>query len=208
MRAVILAGGENKRMGRNKAFVKLNDGSTVIENQIRLLRKVFAKVLIVANSPRKYQSLGVEVVQDIIPFKGPLGGIYSGLFSPGGFYNFFLACDAPFPNMALIAYMKGLVNDYDVVVPKTRFGYEPLSAFYSRDCLSSVKRQMDSGNLKVVDFFPGVRVRVVEGEELNRFDPEGIAFFNINTREDLRRARRIAVRHLEFQLENRVDQAP
>lgn len=197
MKAIILAGGKNKRIGQNKGFIKLN-GPTIIENQIRLLQGIFEEILIVANSPQEYQHLGVEVTEDIIPHKGSLGGIYSGLFSSESFYNFFLACDIPFPNIDLIAYMKDLVDNYDVVIPRTGVGYEPLSAFYSRDCLSPIKRQMDSGNLKIVDFFPHVKVRTIEAEELNKFDPDGISFFNINTREDLKKARRIALRRINY----------
>ena len=190
MKAIILAGGKNKRIGRNKAFIKLS-GLAIIENQIRLLQEIFEEVLIVANFPQEYQHLEVKVIKDIIPHKGPLGGIYSGLFSSENSHNFFLACDMPFPYIDLIAYMKDLVDGYDVVIPRTKFGYEPLSAFYSRDCLSPIKRQMDSGNLKIVDFFPYVKVKAIGAEELNKFDPNGMSFFSINTQKDLEKARGI-----------------
>ncbi len=196
MKAIILAGGENKRIGRHKAFIKLN-GKTIIENQIKLLREIFAELLIVTNSPQEYEHLGVEMTADIIPHKGPLGGIYSGLLSSENFYNFFLACDVPFPNNHLIAYMKELVDSYDAVVPQTRVRYEPLTAFYSQNCLSPIKRQMDSGNLKIVDFFPQVKVRIIKTEELNKFDPEGISFFNVNTPEDVEKARWITSRRIK-----------
>lgn len=196
MKAIILAGGENERIGQNKAFIRLNAGPTIIENQIRLLRKIFTELLIVTNSPQEYQHLGVKITEDIIPHKGSLGGIYSGLFSSESFYNFFLACDLPFIHIGLIAYMKELVAGYDVVIPRTRLGYEPLSAFYSRNCLSPIKRQMDSGNLKIVDFFPRAKVRTIEAGELNKFDPEGTSFLNINTQKELEKARRIALRRI------------
>jgi len=197
MKAIILAGGKNKRIGQNKAFIKLN-GKTIIENQIKLLRKIFPEILIIANSPREYEHLGVEVTEDIIPHKGSLGGIYSGLFVSESFYSFFLACDMPFPNINLIAYMRDLVAGYDVVVPRTGVGYEPLSAFYSKECLAPIKRQMDAGNLKIADFFPGVKVRAVGTGELNKFDPDELSFFNINTPEELAKARSIVLRQIKF----------
>lgn len=192
MKAIILAGGENKRIGRNKAFIKLN-GLTIIENQIRLLREIFAEVLIVANCSQEYRHLSVEVTEDVIPHKGSLGGIYSGLLSSESFYNFFLACDMPFPDINLIAYMRNRLNGCDVVIPRTKSGYEPLFAFYSKDCLSPIKRQMDSGNLKIIDFFPRVKIRVIGPEELSKFDPRRISFFNINAPEGLEEAQRLAL---------------
>ncbi len=175
------------------AFIEIN-GKTIIKNQIEVLQEIFEEVIIITNSPREYRHLKVRVVKDIVPEKGPLGGIYSGLLSSENFYNFFLACDMPFPNMDLIAYMKGLVDDYDVVVPRTKSGYETLCAFYSKDCLSSIKRQMDIENLRIVDFLSQVKVRVIEAGELAGFDPEGVSFLNVNTLEDLERARSIALR--------------
>ncbi len=190
MKALILAGGKNKRMGRNKALIKLN-GETIIENQIRLLRGIFEETLIITNSPWEYQHLKVRMIEDVIPQKGPLGGIYSGLFYSESFYNFFLACDIPFPNVNLIAYMKNCVGNEDVIIPRGT-GFEPLFAFYSKDCLLPMKKQIDSESLRITDFLSRVKVRVLETQELNKFDPAGVSFFNINTREDLKKARNMA----------------
>lgn len=76
--------------------------------------------------------------------------------------------------------MRNQLNGCDVVIPRTKSGYEPLFAFYSKDCLSPIKRQMDSGNLKIIDFLPRVKIRAIGPEELSKFDPRRISFFNIN----------------------------
>jgi len=194
MKAIILAGGENRRIGLNKAFIRLTPaGRTIAENQIKILKELFGEVLIITNSPPLYHHLRVEVIRDIIPGKGPLGGIYTGLSSSESFHNFFLACDMPFPNIKLISYMRDRLADYDVVVPRTESGYQAVFAFYSKNCLLPIKRQMDSGNLKIVDFFSRAKVRAIEPEELNKFDPGEMSFFNINTQEDLEKARNIAL---------------
>lgn len=190
MKAIILAGGENRRIGLNKAFIRLSpSGRTIIENQIKILKEVFEEVLIITNFPPAYKHLGVKLIPDIIPHQGPLGGIYTGLSSSESFHNFFLACDMPFPNINLITYMKDRVTDYDVVVPRTESGYQAVFAFYSKNCLFSLKKQIDSGNLKIADLFSRVKVRTIGPKELTKFDPEEISFFNINTQEDLAKAR-------------------
>ncbi|MCK4326832.1 molybdenum cofactor guanylyltransferase [bacterium] len=192
MTAVILAGGENKRTGLNKALLKLN-GQSLMETIIGKLRNLFKEVIIVSSYPREYEHLNLKVVKDLIPQKGPLGGIYSGLSFSKSSHSFVVACDMPFINPDLIRYMKVRIDDSDVLIPKTREGYEPLHAFYSKNCLDVIRKQLDSeASLKIVDFFDQVNVKYIEEEEVRKFDPDGLSFFNINTSGDLNKARQIA----------------
>lgn len=192
MTAVILAGGENKRTGLNKALLKLN-GQSLMETIIGKLRNLFKEVIIVSSYPREYEHLNLKVVKDLIPQKGPLGGIYSGLSFSKSSHSFVVACDMPFINPDLIRYMKVRIDDSDVLIPKTREGYEPLHAFYSKNCLDVIRKQLDSeASLKIVDFFDQVKVKYIEEEEVRKFDPDGLSFFNINTSGDLNKARQIA----------------
>ncbi|MCK4261647.1 molybdenum cofactor guanylyltransferase [bacterium] len=192
MTAVILAGGENKRTGLNKALLKLN-GQSLMETIIGKLRNLFKEVIIVSSYPREYERLNLKVVKDLIPQKGPLGGIYSGLSSSKSSHSFVVACDMPFINPDLIRYMKVRIDNSDVLIPMTREGYEPLHAFYSKNCLDVIRKQLDSeASLKIVDFFDQVKVKYIEEEEVRKFDPDGLSFFNINTSGDLNKARQIA----------------
>lgn len=192
MTAVILAGGENKRTGLNKALLKLN-GQSLMETIIGKLRNLFKEVIIVSSYPREYEHLNLKVVKDLIPQKGPLGGIYSGLSFSKSSHSFVVACDMPFINPDLIRYMKVRIDNSDVLIPMTREGYEPLHAFYSKNCLDVIRKQLDSeASLKIVDFFDQVNVKYIEEEEVRKFDPDGLSFFNINTSGDLNKARQIA----------------
>ena len=153
MTAVILAGGKSSRMGSNKAFLKLK-GKTFIERQIDLLREMFDEIFISANTPSEYEYLKLPVFKDIYPEKGPLCGIYTSLVNSGSTSTFMLACDMPFVESGLIKHLKGFTKEYDVVVPKSERGLEPLHAFYSKNCIDPIKKELDSNNLRIISFFP------------------------------------------------------
>src|SRR5512139_3443691 len=78
MVGTVLAGGKSRRFGRNKSIERFQ-GERLIERQVRTLRSLFPEVMIVTNTPELYLDLDVTIVQDIIPDRGPLGGIYTGL---------------------------------------------------------------------------------------------------------------------------------
>ncbi len=71
----------------------------------------------------------------------------------------------------------------DIVMPETSAGLEPLCAVYSKRCLPHIERQMDEGNLKVLDFYDKVRTREISPEEMREHDPDNLSPFNINTQE-------------------------
>jgi len=191
MAAIILSGGNNQRIGADKAFLQIGK-KTIIERQIEILSTIFTQIIIVTNLPEKYKHLKVDLISDIIPNKGPLGGIYSGLTISKDKYNFIVSCDLPFLNADLISYMKRLTDQQDVIIPKLNQFLEPLHAVYSKDCIASIKKHLDQNDLRTQSFFTEVRVKYIEKTEVERFDPKGIAFFNVNTKRDLKRARLIA----------------
>lgn len=192
MTAIILAGGKASRLGGiDKAFLKIGR-QTLINRQLKLLKKIFKKIIIVTNSPQKYKNFkGVRVIKDTIPYQGPLGGIYSGLLVSKSKYNFVLACDMPFLNLALIRYMLHIKDGFDVVVPKLKKGYETLFAIYSKNCISPISKLLTTDNLKVRSFFPKVKIREITQKELLRFGGLNTLFMNINTKQDLTQAERL-----------------
>ncbi|HJO55964.1 MAG TPA: molybdenum cofactor guanylyltransferase, partial [Candidatus Scalindua sp.] len=161
MNAVILVGGKSSRMGSNKAFLELK-GKTFIELQIELLRKMFDEIFISANTSAEYEYLDLSIFKDVYPGKGPLGGIYTSLINSSSLHTFMLACDMPFVEPELIKHLKDLTKEYDVVIPKSEKGLEPLHAFYSKKCIDPIKKSLDENNLRIISFFPHVNVKVVE----------------------------------------------
>ncbi|MDR4497934.1 MAG: molybdenum cofactor guanylyltransferase [Candidatus Scalindua sp.] len=170
-------------MGRNKAFLKIQ-GKTFIERQIDLLREIFDKIIVSANTPSEYTFLNIPVIKDVYPGKGPLSGIYTGLMNSRSLHTFFLACDMPFVELPLIQYLKGLVKDFDVVVPQSERGLEPLHAFYSKNCLAPIKRELTRNNLRIISFFSDVKVKIVELDSLTSSKSFLDSIRNLNTPDD------------------------
>jgi molybdopterin-guanine dinucleotide biosynthesis protein A len=191
---IVLTGGKGLRLGQDKALETIGQKS-LLEQVVFQLSLFNSSIIIVTASERSYPQLGgyskLRVVGDIYPSKGPLGGIYTGLKVSDSFYNLVVACDMPFLNQALLNYMTGVSTDFDLVVPRLGNMIEPLHAVYSKACLAPIERLLKQGSLGVRELFTLVRVRYVEAEEIDGFDPEHLSFFNINTNSDLARAREL-----------------
>lgn len=185
MTGIILSGGKARRMGNiNKAFFRIN-GERLIDRTVRIYKSLFTEVILVTNSPPDYLDLDLKVATDILPLKGPLGGIYTGLFFASFRHAFVSACDMPFLNADFIRYMIEQTGRYDVIVPEIPAGLEPLHAIYSNKCLQPIKKLIDEDNLKITDFYKQTKSFRIPFEVINRFDPENRMFLNINSLKDL-----------------------
>ena len=187
MTGVILAGGKSRRMGRDKAFLPFGDG-VLIERVIEVLEQVTAEMLLITNTPEPYARFGLPMVADVIPESGSLGGIYSGLVHAKTPYCLTLACDMPFVKPRFLHALCELAGEADVVIPKNADDFQTLCAVYSQACREPMLQQIEAGRLKITGFFDRVRVRVVEGEMLLRYDPNDVMFFNANTPEEYAQA--------------------
>ncbi len=187
MTGIVLAGGENRRMGTDKAFLKVA-GMPMIEHILRVLQNTVDHIIIATNSPESYASYDVEVVTDAFDQQGPLTGIYSGLLRSHDEYNVVVACDMPFLNSQLLAYMAGLSGGYDAVLPKIGEFVEPLHAVYGRKVLPVIEKHINSGQRRIRDIFTGLRLRYVTEKEIDRFDPTRRSFINLNTPEEYKEA--------------------
>lgn len=190
--AAILAGGKGRRLGGRDKSQEYLGSRRLLDLVVDRLRPVTSKIFLIVN-PGKKVSLpkGVELVEDIYPETGSLGGLYTALSVSPTFHTLVVACDMPFLNEDLLRYLISLAPGYDVVMPRFNEYLEPLHAVYSRRCLPYLEELIKQNDLKIMDFFPRVRVRYVERNEIEQFDPDLLSFFNINTPEELERARRI-----------------
>jgi molybdopterin-guanine dinucleotide biosynthesis protein A len=191
---IILAGGKNLRLGRNKAL-EIIGAKKVIERVVSSLTPI-ANNLIIVTADGKNLLLplsGARFVADIYPGKGPLGGIYSGLSASSTQFNIAVACDMPFLNTNLLRHMLEIAPGFDAVIPRTRESlFEPLHAVYSKNCLSVIKSHIQSGQLSIRAFLADVKVRYVEEDECRRYDPDLLSFFNMNRQSDYEKALKIA----------------
>ncbi len=190
--ALILAGGKSSRLGnhQNKAYLKLK-GRYLIEIVREKLAQIVHNKIIIVGSPEEYSAY-LEVVPDIFPQQGPLGGIFSGLKASPSFYNLVVGCDMPFLETNLLSYMIQNIDNYDIIIPCYGKGLiEPLCAVYSKDCLKVIERNLLRKIYAVRKIFPTLRVKYITEEEIKKYDPEFHSFFNINYPGDLKRAEKI-----------------
>jgi molybdopterin-guanine dinucleotide biosynthesis protein A len=190
MTGVILAGGKSSRMGTNKAFLDLG-GKKIIQRVIDVFLTLFDEIIIISNEPDLYKSWGFKVVPDILPERGSLGGIYTGIVTASQHQAFFAACDMPFLNQSFIRYMIDQAPECDVIIPhapteenSSSDGLHPLHAIYSKVCIKPIAQLLEKNIFKIIRFFPEVRVKRITQEEIQKFDPQLLSFFNANTPED------------------------
>jgi len=192
---IILAGGKSLRLGHDKVLEKIGDKS-LIERVVYHLDPFSKNIIIVTAQERTFASLStnpkIKTVSDILPGQGSLGGIYTGLAKSSSFYNLVVAADMPFLNESLLRYMIEKADGYDFVLPRVNGLFEPLHAVYSKNCIAPIKSILKQGKKVIIELFNYVKVRYIETEEVDRFDPKHLSFFNINTREELELAREIA----------------
>ncbi|HEY92853.1 MAG TPA: molybdenum cofactor guanylyltransferase [Dehalococcoidia bacterium] len=190
MTSIVLAGGKSLRLGKSKCLETIN-GKSLIERVIERVKSVSRRTLIVTSReqidfPAPCEA---EVVVDIYPGKGPLGGIYTGLLASESSHVLAVACDMPLLNIELLRYMIELSPGFDAVVP--RLGerkVEPLHAIYAKSCLDNMKTRLEHNQLEISRFLNTVHVRYIERPECQKFDPQLLTFFNINSQSDLDQA--------------------
>jgi molybdopterin-guanine dinucleotide biosynthesis protein A len=187
----ILAGGESRRMGQEKAFLPIA-GRPVIERVIQRVTPLGDDVTIITNAPDKYHHLGFRMVSDVFPDKGSLGGIYTAIHAARHPHCLVVACDMPFLNPGLLRYLVRLVPSFDVVIPRVKEFPETMHAIYGKGCLEPIERQLLADRLKIIGFFKDVQVRYVERDDVARFDPTFRSFLNMNTPADWQRMQRLA----------------
>ncbi|MBI5144303.1 MAG: molybdenum cofactor guanylyltransferase, partial [Candidatus Omnitrophica bacterium] len=148
------------------------------------------EVIIVTNSNDRYKNLkGVKVIPDILPGRGPLGGIYSGLLASKDRYNFVVACDMPFINEALIRHIIDTKDNYDIIIAKKDKKFHPLFGIYSKNCIPVIEEMLKQDRPKVSNIFPHMKTHFILKQEIERFDEKLLSLVNINTVEDLERVR-------------------
>jgi molybdopterin-guanine dinucleotide biosynthesis protein A len=186
--AAILAGGKARRLGGLVKSTLILDGIRIIDRQIAVLRAVADPIFIVARDPAPFASLGLEVLPDVVPNCGALGGIYTAIVRSPRSRTLVVAGDLPFLSAALLERMVASTSA-DVVVPRGPRGYEPLCAVYSSACAEPIRRRLEEGALKASVLPEGVRVEEIGPETLAAYDPAGLLFVNVNTPHDYERAR-------------------
>lgn len=186
----IIAGGQSRRMGRDKAFVKLG-GLTLIQRVIQRSADLGqAETILITNKPADYAHLGLPMHRDFLPGKGSLGGIYTALMQASSPAVLVLACDMPFVNGELLRFMIAQLDaDTDIVVPRVAGYPQALHAIYRKTCIDPIRAQLEANRLKIIRFYDQMRARYLDEVDYAEFDAGGSSFANLNTPAELAQAR-------------------
>jgi molybdopterin-guanine dinucleotide biosynthesis protein A len=194
MTSIILAGGKSSRLGQNKAL-QVIDGKSLIQRVVDRLAILSTEIIIATAHGEAIpcsSTVRIKTVADIYPRKGPLGGIHSGLTASSNPRAIVVSCDTPFLSASLLEYMTQTLADSDVALPRIGEMIEPLCAVYSKNCLAPIQKLLERDERQIRKLFSMVKVKYVEEDEINSFDPEHLSFFNINSQDDLERAQKLA----------------
>jgi molybdenum cofactor guanylyltransferase len=192
---LIFGGGRATRLGGiNKALLEVG-GTSILMRILEALRPLADERVLLTNDDALAGVVGLRLVFDATPHAGVLPALAAGLAEASAEVCLVVACDMPFVSDALFALLLDLQaeTDADVVIPRTAGYLEPMHAVYRRRTVfKAIQAALDRGEQRMISYFPDVSVRVVEEAEWRQVDPRGLAFFNVNTPDELAEARRIA----------------
>ena len=186
----VLAGGASRRMGRDKAQIPWG-GGTLLTHAIEQMKRVVSEVLVVGTVT---ENLPVAVLDDRFPGLGPLGGIHSALTCSTSAWNLILAVDLPLVTPTLLAWMADfrLDTSQEAIVLRVNSRVQPLCGVYHRDLLLQIQEALARRESSIHRLLERLSTRIIEEDQLIAagFAPE--MFLNVNTPEDLERARAIS----------------
>lgn len=179
--AIILAGGKSRRMGTNKALLKINDVPT-IQRITHQLKTFFHHPILVTNDPDAYSFLGLTTVKDQFPGKGPLAGIHAGLMASPHEVNVVMACDMPFISAGLSVSLVRRIREYDAVVPIINGIQHPLYSVLKKKLVTSIEECIENDRLRMKDFLDHLNVLYVTEKDLQKEADNSLdrIFFNMN----------------------------
>ncbi len=189
---VILAGGENRRFPILKGFIEL-EGVPLIKRNTDLLRGLFREVFVSTNMPEHYFFLGVPLIGDVLPSRGPMSGIHSCLLNAGGDAVFISACDMPFLRAEVVALLceehrrASASGRIDITIPVYDGTPQPLLGVYAKTVLPLLEEGVLSDRTSMKRFFEEAATHFIGEALLRETDPDGRSFININTPEDFQR---------------------
>lgn len=189
---VVLAGGESRRFGSDKALAPWK-GKTMVESVVAIVSEMFASNLVVAKRPQSlplWDRPDVRVVADMILEPHSLGGLWSGLSHARTEHAFVCACDMPFLRPRLVEALWETNAGYDAVIPVWRGRPQPLCGIYSTRCRGVLECMIEDRRLRIQELFGIVRTRFYLETEVRAADPEGLSFVDLDTRRQYEWAKR------------------
>ena len=190
---VLLAGGRSRRMGQDKRRLTVG-GKPLFQRALSVFQELFPQIIVVvAEDSSVTEGLQHQVVSDLIPGKGPMGGLYTGLSFSQNPYVFLAACDMPFLSPPLVLRLCENTKDSDVSMVQLRTGFQPMQGVYSKKCLSPLKDLIEKDQLQMQNLLDssGLSINIVDQETIKDLDENFVSFINVNTPSDLEMANKL-----------------
>lgn len=182
--AAVLAGGESRRMGKDKAWIDFH-GRPLVEHVVERLEGFSDDVFVVAKDPAPFEEAGLRVVADERDEQTPLAGIAAALGAARNRWVLVVGCDMPFVSAAVGRMLLRRAEEVDVVVPVRRSRLEPLHAVWGTSAADAIEEALEAGEHAVVDVLDRLEVAEVEEAMWQAWDPDGLAMRSVNTPEEL-----------------------
>lgn len=177
--AILLAGGQSRRMGRDKALLPF--GTEVLAERLyRMLAATCSEVVVVRDPARGFPVPGARLVADRHPDRGPMEAVATGLEQIRADRAIVVACDMPFVTEGVVRFLQDFDPGACLVVPRTDRGLEPLMAVYARDLAPELRRLLAAGERRLRVITERIPFRELPVALLADLDPEGRAFRNLN----------------------------
>ncbi len=190
--AVILCGGESRRMGQSKAWLPFGE-ERMLERVARLAGTFAQPIVVVAAPGQVLPELAgdIAVVRDPVAGRGPLQGLAAGLAALPDRIElaYATATDVPFLEPRWIERLVELSDGYDLVIPFIAGYHHPLAALYRRPAvLAAIECLLNEDRLRLTFLVGMVKTRVVDEGDMMGIDPELQTLRNLNSPEDYHKA--------------------
>lgn len=184
---VILAGGQSKRMGTDKAFLKLDD-KTFLQIIVEKLSKKCDELILSVNKEKEIyekhlRNFNFKIVKDKNPYEGPLNAISSVADSITNDYVFIATCDTPLINEKLIDFYLEVIENYDAVIPVINRKVQPLNTLYTKKAV--LKSKEIYGKVKsLTGWINSLNVFWITEKHIEKIDKNADTYKSINTQQD------------------------
>lgn len=200
--AVVLAGGQSRRFGADKALALL-DGRPLLQHVLETLLTCSDDVVVVADRQSRFDPIRERLPATVRwevetpPGQGPLGGLARGLDVAIHPWSVLVPCDAPLlePVLVRLLWTRAMGSSALAVVPLLADRLQPMPALYHRALLPLLQEQLDKKALKVVDLFSKIQVDCLVEHDIYASGATGCSFLNVNTPDVLLEVKRCLTQH-------------
>ncbi len=187
---VVLAGGQSKRMGKDKAFLEWN-GKSFLQHILEQVDTFSSQIIISGNKEKdlylkeaKHIKNKPVVVKDIDPYSGPLNGIVSCYEFIKNETVFIATCDTPVIKEDVVYFFLENIGDFQGIVPTINGKFQPLNTIYKKEAIKNAKVLYKKGVKSLFRWIKDINVKYINESQLKIYDPELLMFKSINTPSD------------------------